>query len=474
MNINFDDTIAAVSTPLGEGGIGIVRLSGPGAITIADKMFVSKDGKRVPEYETYTVHYGHVLDSNQKPEYRNQKKDKRGYVDEVLLTVMRAPKSYTKEDVVEINCHGGPAALKCVLELALKYGARVAEAGEFTKRAFLNGRIDLAQAEAVADMISAKTEASLRSAMGQLEGGLSERVLYLIEKLSGALSHMEAAVDFPDEEIEIMGSADAAGIMDEVRKGIEKLLETSSAGIILREGFLVIICGKPNVGKSSLMNLLLKRDRVIVTPIPGTTRDAVEEVISLKGFPVRIVDTAGISETRDTLDREGVLRSRRYLDMADMVIFVLDGSSPLEREDFLIMEILKDKKVIAVVNKTDLPKRLDEAGIKGAMKTEDVVRVSVLKKKNIESLEGAIVKCLESGRVFQGEGAFVTNARQKASLEQALKYVVQAARSVKEGLSSEFISQDMKEVLYHLGLIVGKSVSEDMLDRIFCEFCVGK
>ena len=467
MNIHLDDTIVAVSTPLGEGGIGIVRLSGPDAIAIAGRMFAAKDGKDVSEYETYTVHYGHIVD-----EVKNR--ENKGYVDEVVLTVMRAPKSYTKEDVVEINCHGGPAALKKTLELAVRHGARVAQPGEFTRRAFLNGRIDLSQAEAVADIIKAKTDASLRAAVGQLEGGLSERVDSLIDRLSGVLSHIEAALDFPDEDIEIVKEADAAGIMDRAKKEMEKLIETADAGMILRQGVLAIICGKPNVGKSSLMNLLLKRDRVIVTPIPGTTRDAVEEMINLKGFPVRLVDTAGISETVDILDKEGVRRSRRYLEMADMVLFVLDASRPVEKEDLFLRDIIKNKKVIVVVNKTDLPQRLDGTKVKELIGAERIIRISVLEKKHIESLEEAILSCLESGRVFQNEGAMVTNARQKASLESALGYVARSVGSLEKKVPGEFIAQDIKEALYHLGLIVGRSVSDDILDRIFSEFCIGK
>ena len=386
---------------------------------------------------------------------------------------MKAPKSYTKEDVVEINCHGGPGVLKEVLGLVVSRGARIAEPGEFTKRAFLNGRIDLSRAEAVMDVIRAKTDSSLRAAVDQLQGSISDAVEGLIDRLSKTLAHAEAAVDFPDEDLEIMKAEGILGAIKGAEQEINDLLSTSDQGVILREGVIATICGKPNVGKSSLMNLLLKRDRVIVTPIPGTTRDAVEETINLKGFPVRLVDTAGISETEDVLEGAAVERSKRYLEASDMVIFVLDGSRPVDKEDLAIGEIIKEKKTLTVINKVDLARRIREEDVKGLPASGLVVAVSVKERRNIDLLEDGIVKLLTHGGVFR-EGAIVTNIRHKALLEEGLKHIVNARRSVEKGLSAEFVAQDLREAVYQLGLIVGRSVSDDVLDRIFSEFCIGK
>ena len=458
----MDDTIAAISTPLGEGGIGIVRMSGPRALEIADRIFVSRDGSMPSRYKTYTVHYGHVT------------RDENRRIDEVILTVMRAPKTYTKEDVVEINCHGGPGALKETLELILASGARIAEPGEFTKRAFLNGRIDLVKAEAVLDIIKARTDSSLRLAMSQLDGALSKDVNAILERLSAILSRVEAAIDFPDEEIEIMKEGDLYNMLGDVKSGLERLLATADHGIVLREGVLATICGKPNVGKSSLMNLLLRRDRVIVTPIPGTTRDAVEEMINLRGFPLRLVDTAGIHRTKDPLNLEGIARSRGYLEKADVALFVLDGSSPIEGADLAIAELVKGKKVLAVINKSDLPQKIDERDVKNILDTEFIVNVSVLERRKIDLLEEAMLKMLAFGGVVQNEGAMVANMRHKVLLEGCLRHVLGSMGSIDGNVPVEFIAQDLKEAIYQLGLITGRSVSDDILDRIFSEFCVGK
>ncbi len=475
LRTSLDDTIVAVSTPIGEGGIGIVRMSGPKALEIADRIFLSKDGRMPSAFNTYTVHYGHVINRKQKTENgeRRTENGEQKHIDEVLLTVMKSPKSYTREDIVEINCHGGPAVLKEILGLVAASGARIAEPGEFTKRAFLNGRIDLVKAEAVLDIIKAKTDSSLRLAMSQLEGALSKEVNVILERLSGILSRVEAAIDFPDEEIEIMKEEDLHNALKGVKEGLERLLATADQGIVAREGILAIICGKPNVGKSSLMNLLLKRDRVIVTPIPGTTRDAVEETINLRGFPMRLVDTAGIHQTLDPLGLKGIERSRRYLQEADMALFVLDGSSPVDAEDRVIAGMVKDKKVLVIINKADLPQKVGERDVKDILESEFIVNISAL-RQDVEPLEDAMLKLAGFGGVFQQEGAIVSNARHKALLEHSLERLQGGIKSVEDDFSAEFIAQDLKEAIYQLGLIVGKSVSCDILDRIFSEFCVGK
>ncbi|MDD5173831.1 MAG: tRNA uridine-5-carboxymethylaminomethyl(34) synthesis GTPase MnmE [Candidatus Omnitrophota bacterium] len=470
---NIDDTIAAPATPAGEGGIGIVRISGAKAIEIADSIFVSKDGKRVSDYGTYTVHYGQIVD-----------------IDEVLLTVMRAPKSYTKEDVVEINCHGGIQAVKKVFDLVIKRGARTALPGEFTRRAFLNGRIDLAQAEAVLDVIRAKTEGSLKAAVGQLEGRLSKDVSGMLDVLVDIASGIEASIDFPDEELDIIKEGDLEKKVGGILDNMKGLIESFSEGVVLREGVLAVICGKPNVGKSSLMNLLLKRDRVIVTPVPGTTRDAVEEMISLNGVPIRLVDTAGIGEVNDVLYRESAGRSKRYIDKADIILLMLDASTEINEEDMEIIELVKGRKKLVIMNKIDLNAELALYGTglstvpatnrdrkrrsDSLFKGDAVIEISVDKKININLLERSILDMVWSGKYAQGESAILTNARHKELLDKAFNNMLSVNKAVKNAMHPELIAVDLKDAIFNLGLIVGRSASDDILDKIFENFCIGK
>jgi tRNA modification GTPase len=476
---DIDGTIAAISTPVGEGGIGIVRISGPQALGIADKIFVSKDRKKPSGFGTYTIHYGHVVAPRTKDELRTTNDE---IIDEVLLTVMRAPKSYTKEDIVEINCHGGIQAVKKVFDLVVGNGARVAQPGEFTKRAFLNGRIDLAQAEAVLDVIRARTDGSLKAAVGQLEGRLSKDVSGMLDSLVGIASHVEASIDFPDEELDIFKEEAIEGKVRDVLDKMKNLIDSFSDGLVLREGVLAVICGKPNVGKSSLMNLLLKRDRVIVAPIPGTTRDAVEEMISLNGVPIRLVDTAGIGEVGDALYKESSGKSKSYIERADMILLMLDASTDIGEEDQEIMKLVEGKKKLVIVNKIDLSARLTlekrlpdcltndfrQAGL-----TPDV-EISVEKKINIDLLERSILNMVWSGKYTQGEGSILTNARHKELLDKAFNNMLSVSKAVKEAIHPELIAVDIKEAIFNLGLIVGRSASDDILDRIFENFCIGK
>ena len=457
-----EDTIVAPATPIGEGGIGIVRISGPEALKIAGRIFVSKDGSKPSSYETYTTHYGHVVKSADK------------IVDEVLLTVMKAPKSYTREDVVEINCHGGIQAVKNVLDLVLKQGARLAEPGEFTKRAFLNGRLDLVQAEAVLDVIRAKTEGSLKAAMAQLDGTLSKDVSGILDELIEIASHIEAAIDFPDEQLDILKEEDLSGKAGDIIGRMQRLIESFNEGIILREGVLAVICGKPNVGKSSLMNLLLKRDRVIVAPIPGTTRDAVEEVINLKGAPIRLADTAGIGVTKDALHKAGSDKSKLYIERADIILLILDGSTTIDEEDLAVIRLVEDKKKIVIINKTDLDRKIDKKSLSTVFNKDVIIEISVGKKDNIEALEAAILDIVYGGKFTQGEGAIVTNARHKELLEKALKNMLSARGMIREGSHPELIAVDIKEAIFDLGFIIGRSVSDDVLNRVFENFCIGK
>lgn len=461
--MSIDDTIAAISTSVGESGIGIVRLSGRESLAIADKIFHSTDGKTPSTYRTYTTHYGHIKD----PESAQ-------VIDEVIITVMRAPKSYTKEDIVEINCHGGIQPVKKVLDLAVACGARLAAPGEFTKRAFLNGRIDLAQAEAVLDVIRAKTEGSLKVAMSALEGGLSKEIGDIREGLLDIASEIEASIDFPEEELDTVDKTKLSGRIEKLTGSLKKLIDTYGGGAILREGVLAIICGKPNVGKSSLMNLLLKRDRVIVSPIPGTTRDAVEEMINLKGIPVRIVDTAGIAKTEDPLEREGIGRSKKYLSMADIAIVMLDNSSGLDDADNSIIAMVEGKKKIVVVNKTDLAAHIDMKKVREIFKGDRIVEISVAKRTNIDLLEREIADTIWSGGFTQGESAILSNARHKELLDKALGNMLSVTKALLSDQPPEILTIDLKEAILNLGFVTGESISDDILDRIFDRFCIGK
>lgn len=470
-----DDTIVAVSTPVGEGGIGIVRISGPSAIAIADAIFVAKDGSKPSEQASHTVHYGHIVTRARRTGGTGTDADTPGaMIDEVLLTVMCAPRTYTREDIVEINCHGGLEATRKVLEHAAASGARIAEPGEFTKRAFLNGRIDLVQAEAVLDVIRSKTDRSLAVAMSQLEGDLSRSVNGIRDAMLEIAAHLEASIDFPDEELDILAEGGIAARTAGTIAALRKLIATFADGAVMREGVLAVICGKPNAGKSSLMNLLLKRDRVIVTPVPGTTRDAVEEMISLKGIPIRLVDTAGITTTRDRVEREGIKHSAGYVKRADIVLLVLDGSTAFDAKDRAVIRMVQAKKKVVIINKSDRPQRIDERAVARWCPPEAVVRVSVAKKRNIAALEERIARAVLGGGYLPAEGAIVANVRHKRLLDKALSHMLSMERSLAAGLSAEVLAIDLKEALYELGLIVGKSVSDDVLDRIFERFCIGK
>ncbi|MBU0709558.1 MAG: tRNA uridine-5-carboxymethylaminomethyl(34) synthesis GTPase MnmE [Candidatus Omnitrophica bacterium] len=461
---NLTDTIAAIATPAGESGIGIVRISGRDSIPIADGIFISKDNRKPSLFKTYTTHYGFIADPKEN--------SKSGYIDEVILTIMRAPKSYTKEDVVEINCHGGIVALRRVLDLVLENGCRLAEPGEFTKRAFLNGRIDLAQAEAVLDIIRAKTDSALKISLEQLRGGLSKRINHIRIDLLDVLSLLEVNIDFPEEEIDSVNLQAIARKINNLDSRLKEILNTSKQGRILREGIHVVICGKPNVGKSSLLNALLDQERSIVTSIPGTTRDTIEEIIDIKGIPVRIVDTAGILEPRDLVEKKSVGRSRRYIDLADLVILLFDGNKKLSKEDEALIGKLKKKAVIAVINKIDLRQNIEKDKI--AKKFKEIVDISAKKIRNINLLEDAIANLVYNGRVISSEPVVVSRLRQIESIREAEKLIAEAAKSLDNKLSLEFIAQDIKDALLYLDQLLGKKFSESLLDKIFSEFCIGK
>lgn len=454
-----NDTIAAIATPCGDSGIGIVRISGKEALKIADSVFVSRDKTRPSDFKTYSIHYGWIAGSG-------------GIIDEVLLTVMRAPRSYTRQDVVEINCHGGTLALRAALELVLTKGCRLAEPGEFTRRAFLNGRIDLAQAEAVMDIIRAKSEFALRMSAEQLKGELSLSLDSLRKSLLDILSSLEAAIDFPEEGIESPDPRAAVRSLIGARNRIEQLLDKARQGRVLREGVKTVICGRPNVGKSSLLNALLKEERAIVTPVAGTTRDTLEEIIDIKGIPVIIVDTAGIIEPRDLVEKKAVSRSRKYIAAADLVILLLDASSRICRQDRLLMKRLKKKNTIVAINKIDLKQKIDRRGIPNGFKR--VVEISAKKSGKIGLLEDAIADAVCGGRIEHPESIIVSRLRHIEALKRTENFIAQAVNSLDNKLSPEFAAEGIKAALGELDAITGRGFSEDLLDKIFSEFCIGK
>lgn len=459
----LDDTIAAIATAPGEAGIGIVRISGEKSIEIADKIFKSKENKRLSRYKPRRITYGYIIDPNKKEK-----------IDEVLVSYMKSPSTYTREDTVEINCHGGMISVKKILELVLQSGARIADPGEFTKRAFLNGRIDLAQAEAIMDLVSAKTEKGFDVALNQLEGFLSKEVSEIRKRLLEMLAHIEVSIDFAEEDIDEITLNTLLESSSEIEKNIQKLLDTSHTGKIIREGLSTVIVGKPNVGKSSLLNALIRESRAIVTDVPGTTRDIIEEHFSIKGIPLRLIDTAGIRETEDIVERIGVERSKELFNLADLIIVVLDASGDLTKEDLEIMDLIGSKKALIIINKTDLPQKLNVDEVKDIIKDKDIIEISILENIGIEKIEDALVNMVYQGEVKAKDSMLVTNVRHKNALERALKSIKDGIKAIKEQLPLDFIEVDIRDTWEALGEITGDTVGEDLLDHIFENFCIGK
>lgn len=460
-----NDTIAAISTAQGEAGIGIVRLSGPQAIPIADSLWVAADGKRLGDLPGYRMSYGRLVRPGGDED-----------IDEAIASVMRAPKSYTREDVVEINCHGGPIPLRQALGAILEAGARLAEPGEFTKRAFISGRIDLAQAEAVIDTIRARTDRAARLAVRQLEGALSKQVASISQALLETLVRLEAAVDFSDEDIEPPSRGKLWKDTEKCAERIAKLIATAADGEILRNGVRLVIVGRPNVGKSSLLNALLKRDRAIVTSVPGTTRDIIEETVSIKGIPFVVADTAGIRDEGDEVEVIGVALSHKSLDAADLVMVVVDASEGALPEDLAILERASGRPTVVAVNKTDLvsAQQAKTVAVSFAVNGWTVVRVSAVTGEGVEDLENAFGEAVFSGRVLATDDIIVSSARHADALRRALTSVSRAALAIGDGLSEEFASAEIRDALATLGEITGTSVGEEVLNKIFAEFCLGK
>jgi len=457
-----EDTIAAISTPFGESGIGIVRMSGPLAEPIAKKLFNPK--KDQPCFISHHFHYGEIIDpQNGRP------------IDEVLIVLMKSPKTYTREDMVEIHCHGGYLILQRVLESVLKQGVRMAEPGEFTKRAFLNGRIDLTQAEAVIDLISAKTMTSLEIANQQLRGMLYREMTSLKEDLGEQLALIEAHIDFPEEEIDQISLGRMRKDLERMIHQIEGWIASFEEGKIFREGISCAIIGKTNVGKSSLLNVLLKEERAIVTPIPGTTRDVIEEVLNICGIPVRLMDTAGLRKAMDSIEQEGVRRAKERVSDSDFVLLMIDGSRPLDPDDIEIFEEIKEKKKVVALNKRDLPLKISLEDVKNRFQENPIISISCLRNEGIDDLKEAIYHYLVHRDVRSSpEHLIVANIRHKTALSQMSDNLSNAVKGLEEGTSPEFIAFEIHSALEALGEIVGETTTEEILNRIFEQFCIGK
>lgn len=456
------DTIVAISTPLGEGGIGILRLSGKEAIKISAEALRLSSGEELGEIPSHNLKLGYVIRS-----------DTGERIDQVLVSVMRAPSTYTREDIVEVNCHGGIVPLRAALEALVEAGARLAEPGEFTKRAFLNGRIDLAQAEAVVDIIRSKTDEGLKIAMGQLEGRVSEKVSEIKKMIFEVVVQAEASIDFADEDIETMSYKDMGERIEEARREIEKLIRSADTGRAYREGVRVAIAGRPNVGKSSLLNALVKETRVIVTSVPGTTRDVVEETINIKGVPFKLRDTAGIRPPGNEVERIGVGLSRKEIRDADVVLLVLDASTPLAEEDIAIAEEAKERKTVAVLNKTDLPQKIEEESVIKKIGKE-IVKISATEEEGLEDLERVMLGLVLSGDVFLNGEAIVANVRHKKALEKARDDLLEAERTIRDEIPEEFVVTLLHDALDSIGEVTGETVKADLLSKIFSQFCIGK
>lgn len=455
------DTIAAISTPMGEGAISIVRLSGDQAINVANNIFLRRNLKEV---DSHTIHYGKIIDPNSNE-----------IVEEVMVSVMRAPKTFTREDVVEINCHGGLVAVNRVLGIVLEQGVRLAEPGEFTKRAFLNGRIDLSQAEAVMDVIRAKTDQAMNVALHQMDGRLSKLVKQLRQDLLETLAHVEVNIDYPEyDDVEEMTQEVMKTKTKKVQQEIDKLLSVAQQGKILREGLKTAIIGRPNVGKSSLMNAFVQENKAIVTDVPGTTRDIIEEYVNVRGVPLKLIDTAGIRETEDIVEKIGVERSREILKQSDLILFMLNYNESLTDEDIALFEALGDLTYIVVINKTDLPQQLDIKKVKEHVGEQEVISISILEDKGISELESAIANIFFSGELETGDLTYVSNVRHIQILKQAKQALVDAMEGIELGMPIDVVQIDVTRAWELLGEIIGDTASDALIDQLFSQFCLGK
>ena len=455
------ETIAAIATAMSNSGIGIIRISGENAIEIASKIFKPKNkNKDIKKVESHTIHYGYIVDESIT-------------IDEVLLLIMKGPNSYTKEDVIEIDCHGGVIVTKRVLETVLKHGARAAEPGEFTKRAFLNGRIDLSQAEAVADIINSKNEYALNNAVNQLKGKIFEDIKEIRENIIHDIAYIEAAIDDPEHiNLEHFDEELIRHIKDNKSK-LTKLLDSADNGRILKEGIKTVILGKPNAGKSSLLNLLVGDERAIVTDIPGTTRDTLEESININGVSLNIVDTAGIRNTDDIIEKMGVDKAKNFIHTADLIIYVVDGTTALDKNDLEIMELIKDKKAIVLLNKIDLDIITDEEELKNRL-SHPIIPISAKENKGIVEFEQLILDMFFHGEIAFNDEVYITNIRHKEALSAGIDSLNKVEQSIKDHMPEDFYTIDLMDAYEELGFIIGESVEDDLVNTIFQEFCMGK
>lgn len=455
------DTIAAISTPPGEGAISIVRMSGEEAVSIAQKVFSGKD---LTQAKSHTINYGHIVDPKTHEE-----------IDEVMVSLMLAPKTFTREDVVEINCHGGIVATNRILQLLLVNGARLAEPGEFTKRAFLHGRIDLTQAESVMDLIRAKTDRSMKIALNQLDGNLSHLIDSLRKDILDVLAQVEVNIDYPEyDDVEEMTTKLLKEKAIEIKQRIEQLLKTASQGKIMHEGLATALVGRPNVGKSSLLNHLLHEDKAIVTDVAGTTRDVIEEYVNVSGVPLKLIDTAGIRETDDKVEKIGVERSKKAIEQSDLVLLVLNAAESLTKEDLELIRLTNDKKRIIILNKTDLEEKLDRKELAKISENAPVYATSILKNEGVEALEEAISKLFFNGIENSQSTVMVTNARHIALLKKAQNSLDFVLEGISSGMPVDLVQIDMTEAWNLLGEITGESYEDELLDQLFSQFCLGK
>ncbi|EGQ1679711.1 tRNA uridine-5-carboxymethylaminomethyl(34) synthesis GTPase MnmE [Staphylococcus pseudintermedius] len=456
------DTITSISTPMGEGAIGIVRLSGHDAVEIADKLYKGKH--LLKDVPTHTINYGHIID----PETEE-------VVEEVMVSVLRAPRTFTREDIVEINCHGGILTINRVLELTMTYGARMAEPGEYTKRAFLNGRIDLSQAEAVMDFIRSKTDRASKVAMNQIEGRLSDLIKRQRQSILEILAQVEVNIDYPEyDDVEDATTEFLLERSQDIKQEIQKLLDTGVQGKIMREGLSTVIVGKPNVGKSSMLNNLIQDNKAIVTEVAGTTRDVLEEYVNVRGVPLRLVDTAGIRETEDIVERIGVERSRKALSEADLILFVLNYNEPLTEDDRKLYEVIKNEDAIVIINKTDLEQRLDLAEVETMVGDMPIIQTSMLQQQGIDELEIQIRDLFFGGEVQSQDMTYVSNSRHISLLKQAKNAIQDAIDAAEMGVPMDMVQIDLTRTWEILGEIIGESASEELIDQLFSQFCLGK
>lgn len=460
--IRLTDTIAAIATGMNQGGIGVIRVSGEQAISIADSIFVpKKKGREIRTLDTYTAAYGNIVDTDGQ------------MVDEVIVLVMKAPSTYTKEDVVEIDCHGGMQVMQHILQLLIRQGARLADPGEFTKRAFLNGRIDLSQAESVMDLISAKSDLAAKTALSQLKGSLRDKIDALRKDLIHNIAYIESALDDP-EHYDLTGFDETLDhLLEDMEQEIEHLVQTAEDGKMMKEGICTVILGKPNAGKSSVLNVLTGRERAIVTEIAGTTRDTLEEFVSIQGIPLNIIDTAGIRKTDDIVEKIGVDKSIEAMQQADLILYIVDSSKALDENDHAIMKQITDKNVIILRNKTDLPSVVTDEEIQNHL-NKPVIAISAKDQTGFDTFYEALNEMFFQGRLSYNDEIYITNMRHKEALQEALESIHMVRDSIAAGMPEDFLTIDLMNAYERLGYIIGESVEDDLVDTIFKEFCMGK